>query len=79
MIRESIHKAMKLSHIKWGDADVFGEDSDKRRYMSESECLMRCSLASAQPLRDSGTWLLAQVRPPGRHHCRLDPDRSVFS
>lgn len=38
---ESINDRIKVGHIKWGDARVFGEDSDVRRKLSEEECIER--------------------------------------
>jgi hypothetical protein len=40
-IQESLHSKMKVSHIKYGDARVFGEDSDVRKKLSDEECAAR--------------------------------------
>lgn len=42
-MNESIHERMKVSHIKWGDARVFGEDSDVRRKLEDSDAVARFS------------------------------------
>jgi hypothetical protein len=41
MIGEKIHPKLKLGHVRKGDADVFGDDSDRRRSMDDEECLSR--------------------------------------
>lgn len=38
---EGIHDRMKVGHIKWGDARVFGEDSDIRRKLSDEKAIER--------------------------------------
>lgn len=42
-LSESINVKMKIGHIKWGDARVFGEDSDVRKKLSDEECTRRFS------------------------------------
>jgi hypothetical protein len=41
MIPESIHPRMKVGSIKFGDARVFGEDSDIRRKLSDESAIAR--------------------------------------
>ena len=41
MIPESIHPKMKGGSIKFGDARVFGEDSDVRRKLSDEVAIAR--------------------------------------
>jgi hypothetical protein len=41
MIGEKIHSKIKIGHARKGDADVFGDDSDRRRDMRDEECLSR--------------------------------------
>lgn len=41
VVTESINLAIKENHIKWGDADVFGEDSDVRRKLLREACIER--------------------------------------
>lgn len=38
---ENVHDRMKVGHIKWGDARVFGEDSDIRRKLSDNDAVKR--------------------------------------
>ncbi len=41
MIAESIHPKMKIGSIKFGDARVFGEDSDVRRKLADEAAIAR--------------------------------------
>ncbi len=41
MIPESIHPKMKVGSIKFGDARVFGEDSDIRRKLNDEAAIAR--------------------------------------
>jgi hypothetical protein len=41
MIPESIHPRMKIGSIKYGDARVFGEDSDVRRKLGDEAAISR--------------------------------------
>lgn len=41
MIEDRIHLALKKSLVKYGDAEIFGEDSHVRRAMSEDEIVER--------------------------------------
>lgn len=40
-MNETIQPKMKCSHIKWGDAVVFGDDSGERRRLSDLEAVQR--------------------------------------
>ncbi len=40
-MQEAIHERIKIGSIKWGDARIFGEDSDVRRKLPDAECIER--------------------------------------
>ena len=40
-MQEDIHERIKIGSIKWGDARIFGEDSDVRRKLPDAECIER--------------------------------------
>ena len=41
MLQESVHRRMKIGSIKFGDARVFGEDSDIRRKLDDDAAVKR--------------------------------------
>ncbi len=43
---------IKVGYIRWGDARVFGEDSDIRRKLREEECIKRFGQVWTEKLSD---------------------------